>query len=78
MQVLGVAKSESEIQMVETRLKTAGLYDRYEGQVTGPEDALVMVRVRDVAEKEQVKAIFEDSGVVDIFYREEDPTNPRT
>jgi len=32
-----------------------------------------MVRVRDVTEKEQVKAIFENSGVIEIVYREEDP-----
>jgi hypothetical protein len=73
MKIVGVTKSESEIQMVETQLKEAGLYGRYEGQVRGPQNALVMVRVQDVTEKEQVKAIFENSGVIEIVYQEDPP-----
>jgi hypothetical protein len=73
MQILGVAKSDVVIQTVETRLKDAGFYERYEGQISGPQYALVIVRVRDVAEKEQVMGIFENAGVIEIVYREEHP-----
>ena len=70
MKILGVARGEFEIQMVENRLKRAGLYGRYEGQIRGQERALVMVSVRNVDEKEQVRGIFERSGVTEIVYTE--------
>ena len=72
MKILGVAKGEFEMQTVERRLKEAGLLSRYEGHIKGQQHALVMVSVRDVAEKEQVMGIFENSGVTEIYYRDEE------
>jgi len=74
MKILGVANGEFEMQTVERRLKEAGLLSRYEGHIKGQERALVMVSVRNVAEKEQVRGIFEKSGVVEISYREDEPS----
>ena len=71
MKIFGVTRGEFEIQTVETRLKEAGLYGRYEGQIKDQQRALVMVSVSNVDEKEQVKGIFENSGVTEIFYRDE-------
>ena len=75
MKILGVAKGEFEMQTVERRLKEAGLLSRYEGHIKGQQRALVMVSVRDVTEKEQVKGIFENSGVIEISYREEEASD---
>jgi hypothetical protein len=72
MKIFGVARGEFEIQTVEARLKEAGLFGRYEGQIKDQQRALVMVSVRNVDEKEQVKGIFEISGVTEIFYKEEE------
>ena len=55
MRVLGVAKSESDIETVEIELKEAGLYDRYESQIRGQQPSLIVVSVRNVVEKEQVR-----------------------
>jgi len=74
MKILGVANGEFEMETVERRLKEAGLLSRYEGHIKGQERALVIVSVRDVAEKEQVRGIFENSGVIEISYREDDPS----
>jgi hypothetical protein len=71
MRVLGVAKTESDIEIVETKLKSAGLYDRYESQIRGQQPSLIVVSVRTVIEKEQVRGIFEGAGVTEIFYQEE-------
>jgi hypothetical protein len=71
MRVLGVAKTESDIEIVETKLKSAGLYDRYESQIRGQQPSLIVVSVRTVIEKEQVRGILEGSGVSEIFYQEE-------
>ena len=73
MRVLGIVKTESDIEVVERRLKSAGLYDRYESQIRGQRPSLVVVSVRDVTEKEKVKGILEGAGVTDIFYQEELP-----
>jgi hypothetical protein len=75
MKILGVAKGEFEMQTVERRLQEAGLLSRYEGHIKGQQRSLVMVSVRDVAEKEQVKGIFENSGVVEISYREDEASD---
>ena len=72
MKIFGVARGEYEILTVEARLKEAGLFGRYEGQIKDQQRALVMVSVRNVDEKEQVKGIFEISGVTEIFYKEEE------
>jgi hypothetical protein len=72
MKIFGVARGEFEIQSVEARLREAGLYSRYEGQIKDQLRALVMVSVRNVVEKEQVKGIFENSGVTEIYYRDEE------
>ncbi len=74
MKILGVANGEFEMQTVERRLKEAGLLSRYEGHIKDQQRALLMVSVRDVAEKEQVKGIFENSGVIEISYREDEPS----
>jgi hypothetical protein len=74
MKVLGIAEGEFEMQTVETRLKEAGLYGQYEGQIKGQDGALVMVHVRNAEEKDQVKGIFERSGVTEISYRDEPPS----
>jgi len=71
MRVLGVAKTESDIEIVETKLKSAGLYERYESQIRGQQPSLIVVSVRTVIEKEQVRGILEGSGVTEIFYQEE-------
>ena len=71
MRVLGVAKTESDIEIVETKLKSAGLYDRYESQIRGQQPSLIVVSVRTVIEKEQVRGILEGAGVSEIFYEEE-------
>jgi len=71
MRVLGVAKAESDIEIVETQLKTVGLYDRYESQIRGQQASLIVVSVRNVDEKEQVRGILEGAGVTEIFYQEE-------
>jgi hypothetical protein len=72
MKIMGIARGDFEIQTVEARLKEAGLYSRYEGQIKDQQRALIMVSVRSVAEKERVKGIFENSGVTEIVYREEE------
>ena len=72
MKIMGIARGDAEIQTVEARLKEAGLYNRYEGQIKDQQRALIMVSVRSVAEKERVKGIFEISGVTEVFYREEE------
>jgi hypothetical protein len=72
MKIFGVATGEFEIQTVEARLKEAGLYGRYEGQIKDQQRALVMVSVRNADEKEQVKGIFENSGVTEIYYRDDE------
>lgn len=74
MRVLGVAKTESDIEIVEVLLKSIGLYDRYESQIQGQQPSLIVVSVRNVMEKEQVKGILEGAGVTEIFYQEELPT----
>jgi hypothetical protein len=74
MRVLGVAKAESDIEIIELQLKMVGLYDRYESQIRGQLPSLIMVSVRDVEEKEQVRGILELAGVTEIFYQEELPT----
>jgi hypothetical protein len=71
MRVLGVAKTESDIEIVETKLKSAGLYDRYESQIRGQQPSLIVVSVRTVIEKEQVCGILQGAGVTEIFYQEE-------
>jgi len=71
MRVLGVAKTESDIEIVETKLKSAGLYDRYESQIRGQQPSLIVVSVRTVIEKEQVCGILQGAGVIEIFYQEE-------
>ena len=73
MRVLGVAKTESDIEIVETKLKSAGFYDRYESQIRGQQASLIVVSVRNVVEKEQVRGILEGAGVTEIFYQEELP-----
>ena len=73
MRVLGVAKTESDIEIVETKLKSAGFYDRYESQIRGRQPSLIVVSVRNVVEKEQVRGILEGAGVTEIFYQEELP-----
>jgi len=75
MRVLGVAKTESDIEIVETQLKSAGLYDRYESQIRGQQPSLIVVSVRNILEKEQVRGILEGAGVTEIFYQEELPTS---
>ena len=72
MKILGVATREHEIQVVETQLKETGLYSRYEGQIKGQQKVLIIVRVRDIQEKEKVKEIFERAGVTEITYREDE------
>jgi hypothetical protein len=71
MRVLGVAKTESDIEIVEMELKEAGLYDRYESQIRGQEPSLIVVSVRNISEKELVRGILEGAGVTDIFYQED-------
>jgi hypothetical protein len=75
MRILGVAQTESDIETIEVQLKLVGLYDRYESQIRGQLPSLVMVSVRDVEEKEQVREILEGAGVTEIFYQEELPTS---
>ena len=48
MRVLGVAKTESAIETVEIKLKSAGLYDRYESQIRGQQPSLIVVSVRNI------------------------------
>jgi hypothetical protein len=74
MRILGVAKTESDLEIVELQLKLVGLYDRYESQIRGQLPSLIMVSVRDVEEKEQVRGILERAGLTEIFYQEELPT----
>jgi hypothetical protein len=74
MVILGVAEGECELQTLETQLKEAGLYGQYESQIKGGQGACVTVRVRDVTQKEQVRSIFEKSGVIEISYKDEELT----
>ena len=66
--VSGVAKSEFEIQTVETGSRKLGS-DQYEGQVRPRICSHQCARAR-YGGKEQVIGILENSGVVEIFYRD--------
>ena len=71
MKILGIAKTDHEIHLVEAQLQQTGLYSRYEGHVSGEEGTLVIVCVHNTEEKEQVKDLMENAGVTDITYQED-------
>jgi len=70
MTIAYFSATEAQIRMITEALKKAGLFDRYEEQAHG-EKLLISVRTKTFEDRELVKAIFQEAGLTDFFYLDE-------
>lgn len=61
---------EIQIRKIAGKLKQLGLFDRYGEQVHG-EKVLISVRTASFTEREAVKAVLREAGIVEFFYTDE-------
>ncbi len=71
MTISCIPKTEAQLRKIAACLRDAGLFDRYEEQARG-ETILIAVRTKTFDERELVKSIFQDAGISDFIYADED------
>lgn len=62
--------TEAQIRMITEALRKAGHLDKYEEEAHGA-NLQISVRTKTFEERELVKAIFQDAGLTDFFYLDE-------
>ncbi|HLH31232.1 MAG TPA: hypothetical protein VKY31_08520 [Terriglobia bacterium] len=63
-------RTEAQLREIVALLKAAGLFDQYNEQAHG-ESVLLSVHTRTFEEREKVKDILEQTGIVELMYSDE-------
>jgi hypothetical protein len=62
--------SEAQSRMLAARLRRYGLYDEYQETVYG-ERIYIAIQTRNLQERDIVRSILADAGIVEFVYRDE-------